>query len=157
MLMLNSAGTDSEVLLTPHSGYAFEARWQSVASDGTRVIAIGAANGGAHFNSRWTTWSGTTAGIEELPQSFDTFGGWGASDLADAVITSAGDAIVGTWGGAKTGLGGAVWLSSGQVWTRQDPAGTALQQTGAARWTPVRDARSSGHPGRGIGGQRDRK
>lgn len=100
-----------------------------MASDGTRVIAIGAANGGAHFNSRWTTWRGTTAGIEELPQSFDTFGGWGAGDLADAVITSAGDAIVGTWGGAKTGLDGAVWLSSGQVWTRQDPAGTALQST----------------------------
>lgn len=52
MLILDSAGTVSEVPLTPHSGYAFEARWQSVASDGTRVIAIGAANGGAHSNSR---------------------------------------------------------------------------------------------------------
>ena len=45
MLMLNFAGTASEVPLTPHSGYAFEAWWQSVASDGTRVIAIGAAPG----------------------------------------------------------------------------------------------------------------
>lgn len=129
MLMLDSAGTVSEVPLTPHSGYAFEARWQSVASDGTRVIAIGAANGGAHSNSRWTTWSGTTAGIEELPQSFDTFGGWGAGDLVDAVITSAGNALVGTWGGARAGLDGAVWLLSGRVWTRQDPAGTAIQST----------------------------
>jgi hypothetical protein len=129
MLMLDFAGTVSEVPLTPHSGYAFGARWQSVASDGTRVIAIGAANGGAHSNSRWTTWSGTTAGIEELPQSFDTFGGWGAGDLVDVVVTSAGEAIVGTWGGAKAGLDGAVWLSSGPVWTRQNSAGTALQST----------------------------
>jgi hypothetical protein len=129
MLTLDSAGTASEVPLTGHSAYAFEARWQSVASDGTRVIAIGAANGGAHFNSRWTTWSGTTAGIQELPQSFYAFGGWGAGELVDAVMTTAGEALVGTWGGAKVGLDGAVWLSSGTVWTRQDPAGTALQST----------------------------
>jgi hypothetical protein len=129
MLILDSAGKASEVRLWPHSGYAFEARWQSVTSDGTRIIAMGAANGGAHFNSRWTTWSGTTAGVQEWPQSFDTFGGWGAGDLVDAVLTSAGNAIVGTWGGAKAGLDGAVWLSSGPVWTRQDPAGTALQST----------------------------
>ena len=129
MLTLDLAGTASDVPLTPHSGYAFEARWQSVASDGTSVIAIGSANGGAHFNSRWTTWRGTAAGIQELPQSFDTFGGWGAGDLVEAVVTSAGNAIVGTWGGAKAGLDCAVWLSSGPVWTRQDPAGTALQST----------------------------
>jgi hypothetical protein len=129
MLVLDSAGTASEVPLTPHSGYAFEARWQSVASDGSRVIAIGDANGGAHSNSRWTTWSGTTAGIEELPQSFYAFGGWGAGELVDAVITPAGEALVGTWGSAKAGMDGAVWLESGPVWTRQDPAGTALQST----------------------------
>jgi hypothetical protein len=113
------------VPLTPRSGYAFETRWQSVASDGTRVIA----KGGAHFNSRWTTWRGTTAGIEELPQTFDTFRVWGAGALVDPVATPAGDAIVGTCGGAKAGLDGAVWLSSGPVWARQDLAGTALQST----------------------------
>jgi hypothetical protein len=129
MLTVDSAGTASEVPLTPHSGYAFEARWQSVASDGTHVIAIGDVNGGAHFNSRWTTWSGTTAGVQELPQSFYAFGGWGAGELVDAVVTSAGQALVGTWGSAKAGLDGAVWLASGPVWTRQDPAGTALQST----------------------------
>jgi hypothetical protein len=146
MLTLDSAGTASEVPLTPHSGYAFEARWRSVASDGTRVIAIGAANGGAHFNNRWTTWSGTTEGIQELPQSFYAFGGWGAGDLVAAVVTSAGEAIVGTWGGAKAGLDGAVWLSSGTLWTRQDPAGTALQSTPALLVGP----RSATPDGAGI-------
>ena len=146
MLTLDSAGAASAVPLTPHSGYAFEARWQSVASDGTRIIAIGTANGGAHFNSRWTTWSGTTAGIEEVPQSFYAFGGWGAGELVDAVVTPAGEALVGTWGGAKAGLDGAVWLSSGPVWTRQDPAGTALQSTPALLVGP----RSATPDGAGI-------
>jgi hypothetical protein len=129
MLTLDSAGTASEVPLTPRSGYAFQARWQSVVSDGTHVIAIADANGGAHFNSRWTTWSGTIAGVRELPQSFYAFGGWGAGELVDAVLTPAGQALVGTWGSARAGLDGAVWLASGPVWTRQDPAGTALEST----------------------------
>lgn len=129
MLTLDPAGTVREVPLTAHSGYAFEARWQSVASDGTRVIAIGAASGGAHHNNRWTTWSGTITGLTERPQRFDTFGGWGAGELVDAVVTTAGEALIGTWGGAKAGLDGAVWLPSGQVWIRKDPAGSALQST----------------------------
>jgi hypothetical protein len=129
MLMLDSVGKVTEVPLRPHSSYAVEARWVSVVSDGARVIAIGGARGGAHSNSRWTTWSGNTAGIEELAQDFDAFGGWGAGELVDAVITPAGDALVGTWGSAKAGLDGAVWLSSGPVWTRQESAGTALQST----------------------------
>lgn len=129
MLTLDSAGVTRAVPLTPHSEYAFQARWQSVASDGTRVIAIGEARGGAHSNSRWTTWSGTTAGLDEVPQSFYTFGGWGAGALIDAVVTQSGEALVGSWGGTRAGLDGSVWLLSGPVWTRQNPAGTALEST----------------------------
>ena len=129
MLTLDSAGTTREVPLTPHSGYAFEARWRSVASDGIRVIAIGTASGGAHANSRWTTWIGTAAGLEEIPQAFDTFGGWGAGELIDAVVTRTGEALVGSWGGTQAGLDGSVWLLSERIWTRQNPAGTALEST----------------------------
>jgi hypothetical protein len=129
MLTLDATGTATEVPLKPISGYAFEARWQSVATDGTRVIAIGAANGGAHSNGRWTTWSGSATGIAEVPQSFYAFGGYGAGELVDAVVTSAGNAMVGSWGGAKAGLDGAVWLPSGPAWIRQDSAGTALEST----------------------------
>jgi hypothetical protein len=129
MLTVDSAGKATKVPLRPRSGYAFEARWQSVATDGTRVIAIGHANGGAHSNSRWTTWSGSTAGVTEVPQSFYAFGGYGAGELVDVVLTSAGKALVGTWNGAKAGLDGAIWLSSGSTWIRQDPAGTALEST----------------------------
>jgi hypothetical protein len=129
LLTIGADGTQTPVPLAPQSPYAPVARWYSVATDGTRIIAIGGANGGAHANVRWTTWSGTSAGVTELPQSFYAFGGWGAGELVDAVITPGGDALVGSWGGAKAGLDAAVWTFSDPVWNRQDPAGTALEST----------------------------
>lgn len=129
MLLVDASGAQTPVPLTPQSPYAPVARWYSVATDGTRIIAIGGANGGAHANVRWTTWSGTAAGVTELPQSFYAFGGWGAGELVDAVITPGGDALVGSWGGAKAGLDAAVWTFADPVWNRQDPAGTALEST----------------------------
>jgi hypothetical protein len=129
MLTIGADGAQTPIPLTPQSPYAPLARWYSVATDGTRIIAIGGANGGAHANVRWTTWSGTVAGVTELPQSFYAFGGWGAGDLVDAVITPGGDALIGSWGGAKAGLDAAVWTFADPVWNRQDPAGTALEST----------------------------
>ena len=131
MLAIDAAGAQTPVPLKPRSPYAPLARWYSVATDGTRIVAIGGANGGAHANVRWTTWAGTAAGVDELPQSFYAFGGWGAGDLVDAVITPAGDALVGSWGGAKAGLDAAVWTFADRTWTRQDSAGTALESTSA--------------------------
>ena len=129
MLVLDAAGSRQSVPLTPQSPYAPLARWYSVAAEGSRIVAIGGANGGAHGNVRWTTWNGTLAGVQELPQSFYTFGGWGAGELVDAVITPGGDALIGSWGGAHAGLDAAVWTFADPVWTRQDPAGTALEST----------------------------
>ena len=129
MLVLDAGDILESVPLMPKSPYAPIARWYSVVTDGTRIVAIGGANGGAHANVRWTTWSGTLAGVQELPQNFYAFGGWGAGELVDAVITPTGDALVGSWGGAQAGLDAAVWTFADPVWTRQDPAGTALEST----------------------------
>lgn len=101
--------------LTPRSGYAPETRWVSLAKDQTRILNIGGARGGSHGNVRWTTCSGTAANVEETPQSFYAFGGWGAGDLVDVVVLSGGDAIIGTWQGAQAGLDAAVWLRSSQL------------------------------------------
>ncbi len=129
LLVLAASGRRTDVPLTPQSPYAYEARWHSVATDGTRIVAIGGAPGGAHSNTRWTTWTGTTAGLTEKPQGFNTFGGWGAGQLVAAVMTPAGTAIAGSWGSAKAGLDAAVWLPSGDRWVRQSSAGTALEST----------------------------
>jgi hypothetical protein len=128
-LMIRAAdGRLSPVPLRPMSPYAFEAVWQSIAMEGGRLLALGGAPGGAHSNTRWTVWSGTTAGLTEQPQEFNTFGGQAAGALFSAVLTPAGGALLGSWGGNdKAGLDAAVWLPKGDRWIRQDPAGTALQ------------------------------
>jgi hypothetical protein len=129
LLRIAPNGSMGEVRLTPHSPYAFEARWQSIASDGNRIIAVGGAPGGAHSNTRWTTWVGTTAGVAEFPQPFDTFGGWDAGDVIGPVLTRSGPAIAGSWAGAKSGLDAAVWLPVGERWVRRPSAGSALEST----------------------------
>jgi len=106
LLRIASDGSSREVQLVPRSGYAFEARWRSIASDGNRIIAVGGAPGGAHSNTRWTTWAGTNAGVTEIPQPFDTFGGWGAGDVIGPVLTTAGPVIAGSWAGASWPCGG---------------------------------------------------
>lgn len=129
MLLVAPDGSRSAIPLIPHSSYAAEARWESIASDGRRVIAVGGAPGGAHSNTRWTTWTGNRAGLAESPQPFDTFGGWGAGDLLGPVLTSAGPVIAGSWAGARSGLDAAIWLPAGDRWRRASSAGTALEST----------------------------
>jgi hypothetical protein len=129
LLRIAPNGSAGEVRLIPHSSYAFEAEWRSIASDGNRIIAVGGAPGGAHSNTRWTTWVGTSAGVAEIPQPFDTFGGWGAGDVIGPVLTRSGPAIAGSWAGVKSGLDAAVWLPVGNRWVRRDSAGSALEST----------------------------
>jgi hypothetical protein len=129
-LMVRSAdGRLTPVPLQPKSPYAYEATWLSLVTDGGWILAIGGAPGGAHSNTRWTVWTGSTKGLVEKPQSFNTFGGWGAGNLLDAVATPAGTALVGSWGSDKAGLDAAVWLPSGERWVRRPSAGTALEST----------------------------
>jgi hypothetical protein len=146
-LMTRAAdGRSSVVPLQPKSPYAFEAKWHSVTTDGSRILAIGGAPGGAHSNTRWTVWSGSASGLVEQPQSFNTFGGWGAGSVVDAVITPAGQALVGTWGSEQAGLDAAVWLPHGERWIRQSSAGTALESTRELQVGP----RSAATAGAGI-------
>src|SRR5450631_1956513 len=129
LLRIASNGSRDEVRLIPHSPYAFEAEWRSIASDGNRIIAVGGAPGGAHSNTRWTTWVGTNAGVAEIPQPFDTFGGWGAGDVIGPVLTRSGSAIAGSWAGVKSELDAAIWLPVGNRWVRRPSAGSALEST----------------------------
>ncbi|MEU4197801.1 hypothetical protein AB0E69_38305 [Kribbella sp. NPDC026611] len=131
LVMLDGAKR-STIPVTPNkaSPYAFEAIWYSIAYDGKKLLALGGAAGGAHGNTRWTVWTGTTQGLIEHPQDFFTFGGQTAGDLFSAVITPSGEALLGSWGGVATGNDAMVWLPQPDgKWTRQDPTKTALQST----------------------------
>ncbi|WP_067813630.1 hypothetical protein [Nocardia inohanensis] len=110
--------------MTPHSGYAFVAELISGAI-GDRVIALGQAFGGSHFNPRMTIWSGTTSGLEEFPQSFEQFGGPHAIGVSGAASSAGTDLLVGAWDATSGRYGATIWLSTdGANWTRQadDPA-----------------------------------
>ena len=116
----------------PITGYGRTASWFSLAADGTRILAIGGeAGGGAHGNVRWSVWSGSASGVAEHAQAFSTFGGWGAGDLIDAVLTPGSSAVVGSWESAEAGLDVAVWTPEGDDWVRRPSTGTPLQSTRA--------------------------
>ncbi|MFC9693156.1 hypothetical protein ACFTSF_31695 [Kribbella sp. NPDC056951] len=113
------------------SPYSFEAIWYSIAWDGKRVLGLGGASGGAHGNVRWTVWTGSVdSGLQEHPQTFDTFNGLSAGQMNAAVLTPAGEALTGSWEGVVTGLDAAVWLpQANNKWLKQDSAKTPLQNT----------------------------
>ena len=120
-------GAALSVRLTPNSPYAKVADLVSLAADGTEVVALGAAHGGAHSNFRWTVWRGTADQLVEYPQTFETFGGQSAGGLTDVVLTADGPVIAGTWSAPSgKGLDAAVWLPDGETWVRQPSDGTPL-------------------------------
>jgi hypothetical protein len=130
-------GANTEVPLTPATGYGAEALWYSLAANGEEILAIGGKRGGAHGNVRWSVWRTTGAGMAEQPQAFSTFGGLGAGDLIDAVLPTTGPLLVGTWQSHSAGLDPSVWTTDGSVWTRRSSTGTPLESSRAALKFPM--------------------
>lgn len=125
-------GTLTAVPALAATGYGRSASWFSLAVDDERVIGVGGDRGGAHGNVRWSVWTGSTTGVAEHAQAFTTFGGWGAGDLTDAVLTPGGMAVVGSWQSDTAGMDVAVWTPNGTDWVRRPSTGTALASTRAA-------------------------
>jgi hypothetical protein len=135
-LVVDLSGSARPVPLQPNSPYAKVADLVSVAVGGDKVVALGAAHGGAHANFRWTVWTGSTKRLVDHPQTFETFGGQSAGGLLDIVYTSEGPAIAGTWAAREGGLDAAVWLPRAERWIRQSSAGTALANTPQVQVAP---------------------
>lgn len=134
-------GENTEVALTPATGYGAEAVWYSLAARGTggapEILAVGGKRGGAHGNVRWSVWRTTGAGMAEQPQAFSTFGGLGAGDLIDVALPTTGPLVVGTWQSHSAGLDPSVWATDGTTWTRRSSTGTTLESTRAALKFPM--------------------
>lgn len=130
------------------SPYAALARWRSLTLAQGRLTGIGGAPGGAHSNTRWTAWDAELVGdwpqavVTERPQPFETFGGWEAGELVDAVATYERTYLVGSWRGS-TALDVAVWRADGTRWVREDSAATPLAST-PTELVGVAAARSTG-------------
>lgn len=132
LLRLGSDGAVAEIPVQAATGYGRTASWYSLVGDGSRVLGIGGDRGGAHGNVRWSIWTGTSAGVAEHVQTFSTFGGWGAGDLIDGVLTPASSAVIGSWQSDDAGLDVAVWTPQGDTWVRRSSTGTPLQSTRAS-------------------------
>jgi hypothetical protein len=143
LFVVNPSGSQRPVPLQPNSPYANVADLVSVAAGGDKIVAVGAAHGGAHANFRWTVWSGSTKQLDEYPQTFETFGGQSAGGLLGIVYTSQGPAIAGSWAAPAGGLDAAVWLPRGERWIRQNSTGTALANTPQVQVAP-RSATAAG-------------
>ncbi len=134
-------GTNTEVPLTPATGYGAKALWYSLAARTTDgepdILAVGGKRGGAHGNVRWSVWRTTENGMAEQPQTFSTFGGLGAGDLIDGVLPDTGPLLVGTWQSHSAGLDPSVWTTDGVTWTRRSSTGTPLESTRAALKYPM--------------------
>jgi hypothetical protein len=118
-------GTNTEVPLTPATGYGAEALWYSLAAHETaggepEILAVGGKRGGAHGNIRWSVWRTTGTGMAEQPQTFST-----------------GPLLVGTWQSHSAGLDPSVWTTDGTTWTRRSSTGTPLESTRAALKYPM--------------------
>jgi len=136
LFVIDPAGAARPVPLQPNSPYAKVADLVSLAAHGNKVVALGAAHGGAHGNFRWTVWAGSSERLDDYPQTFETFGGESAGALLDIVYTSEGPAIAGSWAAREGGLDAAVWLARGERWIRQNSAGTALANTAQLQVAP---------------------
>jgi hypothetical protein len=130
-------GAARSVPLKPNSPYAKVADLVSLDANGTEVVALGAAHGGAHSNVRWTVWRGTAEGLVDYPQTFETFGGTSAGGLTDIVLTADGPVIAGTWSSPSgKGLDAAVWLPQGDRWVLQPSEGTSLANNDLVQVNP---------------------
>ena len=135
--MARGAAADPHFAATdvrPETPYAEVADLVSVTGAGSSVVALGSAHGGAHWNFRWTIWSGSTRQIIDRPQSFDAFGGEEAGGLLDVAWDADGPMIVGTWQGAR-GLDGRIWRVRDGRWSRQAPV-PALTNTATRQVAP---------------------
>lgn len=132
LTVLEARGGSRRVEVTPVSPTAFEARWFVAAPRGATVDLVAGAPAGAHSNTRWSTWRGDTVAVRELPQPFETFGGWGAGALVSLVQTATSPVVVGSWESGGAGLDIALWHPQGERWVRAPSTGTALASTPTA-------------------------
>jgi len=122
-------GTASGLELRPRSAYAFTADVVSAAFAGDSVALLGRRSGGAHGIPRWTIWSGSVSGgVDELPQTFETFGGPASLGLVALATVAGQPLLLGNWEQDDDRPGPAFWRASGSRWART-PAGSGLRTT----------------------------
>lgn len=120
------SGPAGPIKVTATTGYGRQARWTSLATAGERILGIGTTFGGAHSNNRWSVFSGTAAGLDEQPQAFAVFQGYGSGALVAATFAGDEALLVGSWQSETVGQDIALWRADGATWVRQNSTGSPL-------------------------------
>ncbi|WP_018686275.1 hypothetical protein [Actinokineospora enzanensis] len=127
LLRRDPTGAITEIPTHGSTPYGQLARWTSIATDGTRIVAVGGERGGAHGNVRWSVWDGDTTALTEHRQGFSVFGGYGAGDLLGPVVTPTSATVLGSWESTEAGFDVAVWTPDpAGLWNRHPSTDTPL-------------------------------
>ncbi|GAA4362024.1 hypothetical protein GCM10023145_39510 [Angustibacter luteus] len=118
--LVPTEGDWQAVALDPASYYGERAALAWVARLGDQVAAIGEAFGGAHGLPRFSTWAGSTSGLDETPQAFELFGGPSAIGVTDLAVGPQVTLAVGSWAAGGRPAGIAVWVGDGAAYLRLD-------------------------------------
>ncbi|MFG1920421.1 hypothetical protein [Cryptosporangium sp. NPDC048952] len=121
-----SGRSATPVTLRPRSSYGPTADLVTATLSGDSVSFVGQRAGGAHGIPRWTIWSGTVSGgVDDLPQTFETFGGPDSLGLVALQTVGGRPLLLGNW--ASETPEPAFWRSTGSKWVR---SATGLRSTG---------------------------
>ncbi|EXG79214.1 hypothetical protein CryarDRAFT_0242 [Cryptosporangium arvum DSM 44712] len=126
------------VVLRPHSPYGPTADLVAATLSGDTVAFAGQRPGGAHGIPRWTIWAGTVSGgADDLPQTFETFGGPDSLGLVGLQTVAGKPLLLGNWADGQPGP--AFWRASGTRWARVPStlAGFLASGMGVSRGRPV--------------------
>lgn len=74
-------GPAGRIAVRPATTYGREAAWVCLAGSTERLAGIGMKRGGGHGNPRWSLFLGSPTALNERPQEFEVFDGWGAGQL----------------------------------------------------------------------------
>ncbi|GAA0263998.1 hypothetical protein [Cryptosporangium japonicum] len=115
--------------LRPHSGYGPTADLVAATLSGDTVTFVGQRAGGAHGIPRWTIWGGTVSGgADDLPQTFETFGGPDSLGLVGLQTVAGEPLLLGNWADGPSGP--AFWRATGARWARAPTTLTGFLASG---------------------------
>ena len=109
LFVVDASGAVRPVPLHPHSPYAESCRPRVVSRPRPRRLLPLASRMAEHTRtSDGPCGPDSRDGLDDYPQTFETFGGQSAGGLLDIVFTSEGAEIAGTWAAPEGGLDAAV-------------------------------------------------
>jgi hypothetical protein len=136
VLWTGRSTTWAQAQLEVTSFYGAQATLASLGAFGDRVVALGAAAGGAHANPRPSFFTGGPRELVEHEQNFYVYGGENAVGITSVAAAVQTFLMVGQWAPDGHRASGAIWTSpDGTAFTRHDVIPGLADSAGGQRTT----------------------